>query len=75
MLIDDSICVGQRSARDGEERVILFLKMRPGRKFTKELVLDIKTAVRIGLSARHVPDIITEVKDIPVSLYLLVDVD
>ena len=67
--IDDSLCIGQRRPQDKDERVLLFLKMRPGYKFTPELVADIKTSIRKGLSARHVPSYIFEVSDIPVRLF------
>jgi acetoacetyl-CoA synthetase len=66
--IDDSLCIGQRRSQDKDERVLLFLKMRPGYKFTSELVADINTSIRKGLSARHVPSYIFEVSDIPVRL-------
>jgi acetoacetyl-CoA synthetase len=66
--IDDSLCIGQRRPQDKDERVLLFLKMRPGYKFTPKLVADIKTSIRKGLSARHVPSYIFEVSDIPVRL-------
>ena len=69
--IDDSLCIGQRRPQDKDERVLLFLKMRPGHKFTPELVLDIKTSIRKGLSTRHVPSYIFEVSDIPVRLFTL----
>lgn len=61
----DSLCVPQYS-RDGEERVVLFLKMATGHTFQPELVKRIQGAIRIGLSARHVPSLILETKDIPV---------
>ncbi|KIM45283.1 hypothetical protein M413DRAFT_441964 [Hebeloma cylindrosporum] len=64
-IIDDSLCIGQRRQQDKDERVLLFLKMRPGHKFTPELVMNIKTAIRKGLSARHVPAYIFETSDIP----------
>jgi acetoacetyl-CoA synthetase len=66
--VDDSLCIGQRRPQDKDERVLLFLKMRPGQKFTPKLVADITTAIRKGLSARHVPSYIFEVSDIPVRL-------
>jgi acetoacetyl-CoA synthetase len=71
--IDDSLCIGQRRPQDKDERVLLFLKMRPGYKFTPELVADIKTSIRKGLSARHVPSYIFEVSDIPVRLFTILD--
>jgi acetoacetyl-CoA synthetase len=69
--IDDSLCIGQRRQQDKDERVLLFLKMRPHYKFTPELVTNIKTAIRKGLSARHVPAYIFETSDIPVSWFNL----
>jgi len=68
-LIDDSLCIGQRRQQDKDERVLLFLKMRSHQKFTPELVTSIKTAIRKGLSARHVPEYIFETSDIPVSWF------
>lgn len=67
--IDDSLCVGQRRPQDEDERVLLFVKMREGHKFTPTLVDDIKAAIKKGLSARHVPSYIFEVTDIPVGLF------
>ncbi|KAE9391898.1 acetoacetyl-CoA synthetase [Gymnopus androsaceus JB14] len=64
--IDDSICVGQRRPNiDKDERVLLFLKMRPGSKFTPSLEKQIRSLIRSALSARHVPQYIFEVEDIP----------
>ncbi|PPQ70292.1 hypothetical protein CVT25_014614 [Psilocybe cyanescens] len=63
--IDDSLCIGQRRQHDKDERVLLFLKMRSGFKFTLELETAIKKAIRKGLSARHVPAYVFEVSDIP----------
>ncbi|KAF5322148.1 hypothetical protein D9619_001457 [Psilocybe cf. subviscida] len=63
--VDESLCVGQRRPQDKDERVLLFLKMRPGYKFTPQLETQIKHAIRKGLSARHVPAYIFEVSDIP----------
>ena len=42
--------------------------MRPGHKYTPELVADITTTIRKRLSARHVPSYTFEISDIPVSL-------
>ena len=65
--LDDSLCVGQRRPEDQDERVLLFLKMRPGHVFTDDLVSHIREAIRKSLSARHVPAYIFQVEDIPVS--------
>lgn len=64
--VSDSLCVPQYNA-DGEERVILFLKMVPGKPFGAELAAKIKVAIRKALSARHVPALLLETRDIPVS--------
>ena len=64
-VLDDSLCVGQRRQQDLDERVLLFLKLRPGYKFTPQLETDIKGEIRRALSARHVPAYIFEVTDIP----------
>lgn len=61
----DSLCVPQYN-KDGEERVLLFLKMASGHSFGPELVKSIRNAIRVGLSARHVPSLILETKGIPV---------
>ncbi|KAI0755922.1 hypothetical protein BC629DRAFT_1584604 [Irpex lacteus] len=62
---DDTLCVGQRRPEDKDERVLLFCKMRPGVKFTDDLVQRVKSAIRQALSARHVPSYIFEIEDIP----------
>ena len=61
----DSLCVPQYN-KDGEERVILFLKMASGHTFRPDLVKRIREAIRLGLSARHVPSLILETQGIPV---------
>lgn len=63
----DSLCVPQYN-RDGEERVILFLKMASGHTFQPDLVKRIRDAIRLGLSARHVPSLILETQGIPYTL-------
>lgn len=63
----DSLCVPQYN-KDGEERVVLFLKMAAGHSFRPELVKRIRDAIRVGLSARHVPGLILETQGIPYTL-------
>lgn len=65
--IADSICVGQRRPTDQDERVILFLLMKPGHPFTSQLIREVKEAIRRETSPRHVPKFIFETKEIPVS--------
>ncbi len=66
-VLDDTLCVGQRRPEDKDERVLLFLKMRSGHKFTPALEKNIKEEIRRALSARHVPSFVFEIEDIPVS--------
>ncbi|KIP06965.1 hypothetical protein PHLGIDRAFT_106267 [Phlebiopsis gigantea 11061_1 CR5-6] len=63
--LEDTLCVGQRRPEDKDERVLLFLKMRPGVRFGESLVARVREAIRKGLSARHVPAYIFEIQDIP----------
>lgn len=63
----DSLCVPQYN-KNGEERVILFLKMASGHTFQPDLVKRIREAIRLGLSARHVPSLILETQGIPYTL-------
>ncbi|KAK7055263.1 AMP-binding domain-containing protein [Favolaschia claudopus] len=63
--VTDFLCVGQRRPEDVAERVLLFLKMRPGTKLEDSLVAEIKTTIRNALSPRHVPAFVLEVADIP----------
>jgi len=62
--IADSLCVGQRTP-DGEERVILFLKMAENFEFEPNVVDKLRKQIRINLSARHVPTLILPITDIP----------
>lgn len=64
--VQDSVCVGQRRPQDSDESVMLFLLMRPGHKFTRQLVAEIKDAIRKDLSKRHVPKYMFETPEIPV---------
>lgn len=73
--IQDSLCVGQRRPKDLDESVMLFLLMRPGHRFTNELVNEVKEAIRKDLSKRHAPKYIFETKEIPVSsTFLLLEI-
>ena len=65
--IHDAICVGQHRPKDEDERVLLFIKMRPNQKLDRSFEQAIRTAIRAVLSPRHVPAHILEVKEIPVS--------
>jgi acetoacetyl-CoA synthetase len=60
--IDDSIVVGQNWKND--VRVILFVKMSPGRELTDELRDRIRKTIRVNASPRHVPAKIIAVPEI-----------
>jgi len=67
-VVSDGLCVGRRREGENDETVVLFVKMEPGVQFTPELVKEIGTAVRRELSARHVPGVVDECPDIPVTV-------
>lgn len=66
-IVADALCVGRRRESDSDETVVLFVKMGDGRTFDKELAKKIKTTIRESLSPRHVPGIVDECNDIPVT--------
>lgn len=69
--VQDSLCVGQRRPQDSDESVMLFLLMKPGVRFERGLVNEIKQAISADLSKRHVPKYIFETPEIPVSFFFL----
>ena len=66
--VDDALCIGRRRENDTDEVVVLFVKMAQGAKFSDELVKKLKEVIRKELSARHVPGIIDECPEIPVTI-------
>jgi acyl-coenzyme A synthetase/AMP-(fatty) acid ligase len=65
--IQDSICVGQRRPSDTDESVLLFLLMKPGKRFSEDLVKQVKQRIGKECSPRHVPKYVFETPEIPVS--------
>lgn len=63
--VEDSIAVGQR--KDNDERVALFIKTRGDVALSADLVARIKAAIALGLSRRHVPEIIAQCPDVPLT--------
>jgi acetoacetyl-CoA synthetase len=61
--VADSLAVGQ--SWKGDQRIILFVKLKPGHKLTEELKDKIRRALRENASPRHVPAKILEAPDIP----------
>jgi acetoacetyl-CoA synthetase len=65
--VEDALCIGRRRETDTDETVVLFLKMAKGEGFSQELAEKIKVVIRKGLSARHVPGVVEECFEIPVT--------
>jgi acetoacetyl-CoA synthetase len=61
--VADSVAIGQ--AWQGDQRIILFVKVTEGFSLTEELKNKIKKALRKDASPRHVPAVIVEVPDVP----------
>jgi len=59
----ESICIGQDW--DGDVRVVLFVRLKPGAVLDDALRETIRRKVRTGASPRHVPAKIVQVADIP----------
>lgn len=71
--VADSLCVGQRRARDVDEAVLLFLVMRPGREAALDgrMVAAVKATIARELTKRHVPRYVFAAPEIPVSFWNL----
>ncbi|MCH8010359.1 MAG: acetoacetate--CoA ligase [Candidatus Marinimicrobia bacterium] len=66
--VNDSLVVGQNW--QGDERIILFVKMKKGNKLTGELIDKIKKTIRAQCSPRHVPAKVLPIDDIPYTINL-----
>ncbi len=64
--IADSLAIGQDW--QGDQRILLFVKMAPGYTLTEELKNKIRKTLREKASPRHVPAIIMEMPDAPYTL-------
>ena len=61
--VEEGIVIGQDW--DGDVRVVLFVKLRPGVALDEDLTARIKTQIRNGATPRHVPARVVQVADIP----------
>ena len=61
--VADSLAIGQNW--EGDQRILLFVKMQPGYAFTEETAEHIRRALRENASPRHVPAVILPAPDIP----------
>jgi acetoacetyl-CoA synthetase len=64
--VADSLVIGQNYR--GDQRILLFVQLRPGVKLTDELTNRIRKTLREQASPRHVPAVILEVPDVPYTL-------
>lgn len=62
----DIVAVGQKW--EGDERVILFLKTVGGKPLQDATVSQIKAAIKSKLSNRHVPALILQAPDLPMTI-------
>ena len=61
--VSESIVIGQDW--DNDVRVVLFVVLKPGIKLDEALTKQIKTAIRVKCSPRHVPAKVIQVDEIP----------
>ena len=61
--VAEALCIGQDW--DDDVRVVLFVRLAPGKVLDEALEKTIRTKIRTGASPRHVPAKIVEVADIP----------
>ena len=64
--VADSLAIGQNW--EGDQRIILFVKLAEGCQLTEDLTAKIKKTLREKASPRHVPAKIIEIPDIPYTL-------
>jgi acetoacetyl-CoA synthetase len=62
--VEEAIVIGQDTG-DGDQRVVLFLRLREGVELSEALVSRIRTEIRANATPRHVPAIVLAVPDIP----------
>ncbi len=64
--IEDSVAVGQKW--EGDERIVLFVKLHKGNSLNETLAATVKKEIRQRCSPRHVPEVIIATPDIPYTL-------
>ncbi|KAL8965061.1 MAG: hypothetical protein Q9197_006690 [Variospora fuerteventurae] len=65
--IEDALCVGRRREADKDEVVVLFIKTNSEKAFSEQLIQRVKDTIRRELSARHVPWVVDQCPEIPVT--------
>ena len=61
--VEEAIVVGQNWR--GDQRVVLFLRLREGLALDEELIGRVRTRIRENATPRHVPGVVAQVADIP----------
>ncbi len=64
--IADSLAIGQ--SWEGDQRIVLFVKLAPGVQLTEELKNTIRRTLREKASPRHVPAVIMEMPEAPYTM-------
>ena len=64
--VNDSLVIGQEW--NGDERVILFIKLNAEYKLDNNLIDKIKNTIKLNCSPRHIPAMILETTDIPYTI-------
>ena len=64
--VENSVAVGQNIS--GDERILLFLKLKDSEILTELLIDEIKILIKNNCSPRHIPAFIMQVKDIPYTI-------
>ncbi len=64
--VADSVVVGQNWK--GDQRIVLFVQLKPGKQLMEELKNKIRKALREQASPRHVPAVILETPGVPYTL-------
>ena len=64
--ISDSLVVGQ--SWKGDQRIILFLKMKEGHTLNKSVENMVKQMIKKTCSPRHVPEVVLETNEIPYTI-------
>ena len=59
----EALAIGQDF--DNDVRIVLFVRLAPGRNVGEKLIAAIKSKIRTGASPRHVPAKVIAVADIP----------
>ncbi|KAG8172133.1 hypothetical protein JTE90_010260, partial [Oedothorax gibbosus] len=65
--VRDSVCVSKYST-EMDESAVLFLQLETGCFYNESLIQRIREAISTELSPFHIPDVIIETKQIPVSI-------